>query len=362
MQSISHGSVGRAVADVQAKLEALGYSCAGDETAVFGAATEAAVRGFQRSRGLTADGVVGADSWGALVAASHRLGDRLLYLRHPMLHGDDVRELQRRLSQLGFPAGREDGVLGVATADGIREFQLNRGLPVDGIAGAATIDDLRRLWRQHQSEPAAAVREREALRGSPGRPSIAGARVLVDAGHGPDDPGITGVDGRHEHEVAWAIASRLAGRLAARGARIYLARGPRTTPSDSDRARLANAERVEAILSVHANSARSTEARGAAAYYFGHESFVSEAGRLLAELAVDQVCARVGTPNCRTHASTTTLLRESLAPAVIVEPGFLTHPDEGRRLLDAGYQSSVADALTDALVTFLTGPTVMEAA
>ncbi|MTV25280.1 N-acetylmuramoyl-L-alanine amidase [Nitriliruptoraceae bacterium ZYF776] len=354
MEPIRSGAVGPEVEDVQRRLTALGLPCRGDDEGVFGEPTRVAVRAFQQRRGLPADGVVGTDTWRSLVAASYRLGDRMLYATRPMLHGDDVRELQRRLNQLGFDAGYDDGLFGPQTFDAVRDFQLNVGLEVDGIAGPSTFHLLQRFHRRHQEALAYAVREREELR-RPARLSIAGARVMVDAAHAPGDPGLTGPDGTPEHEVTWAIASLLQGRLAALGAHVVLGRGPANAPTPSDRAQLANHEDVEAIVSIHCNGVDSTEARGAAAYYFGTDGFVSERGRLLAQLAVDSVCAAVDTPNCRTHPSTSALLRESRAPAIVVEPGFLTHPDEGRALTDPAYQRAVAAALEDAVLTFLVG-------
>jgi N-acetylmuramoyl-L-alanine amidase len=136
---------------------------------------------------------------------------------------------------------------------------------------------------------------------------------------------------------------------------VILGRGPTTSPTPSERAALANREDVEAILSIHGNGLSSTSARGAAAYYFGTDGYVSERGRRLAQLSVDAVCSAVDTPNCRTHPSTSALLRESRAPAAIVEPGFLTHPEEGLALADPAYQRRIAHALADAMVAFLLG-------
>ena len=78
--------------------------------------TQAAVCAFQQARGLTSTGVCDDLTWTALVEASWRLGDRHLYLRAPHLRGDDVAELQHRLGQFGFDAGRVDGIFGVETA------------------------------------------------------------------------------------------------------------------------------------------------------------------------------------------------------------------------------------------------------
>lgn len=354
MELIRRGSVGPEVEDVQRRLTALGWSVVPDDLGEFGPGTDQSVRAFQQTRGLPADGLVGPDTWSALVGASYRLGDRMLYVRRPLLAGDDVRDLQRRLNRLGFDAGYDDGLYGVQTFDAVRDFQLNAGLDVDGIAGPSTVDALVRLHRQHQEAPAFAVREREQLR-RPHRTTLAGARILIDPAHSPDDPGISGPDAIAEHVVTWQIAQALEGRLAAMGAHAVLARGPATSPTPSQRAAMANAEDVEAIVSIHANGLDSPEARGAAAYYFGNEASVSERGRLLAQLCVDAVVAATGTPNCRTHRASSAILRESRAPAVVVEPGFLTHPQEGRSLTEPATQRAIASALATAVQTFLSG-------
>lgn len=353
--TIEPGSTGAAVRDVQNRLTEIGLSCADDAPGVYGPATEAAVRTFQQQRGLTADGLVGAETWRSLVEAGRSLGDRRLYLTEPMLRGDDVRDLQRRLNRLGFNAGLVDGVFGEDAAGAVREFQLNAGLRVDGIVGGAVVSALQSLHRQHQSSGASTVREKEALRHAPRRPSLAGARLMIDPGHGPDDPGAVGPGGRPEHEVCWELASRLEGRLLARGVSVVVSRGPGTTPSPSQRARLANAESVDVVLSIHLNSLGSSRACGAAAYYFGEGEFASVSGRRLADRCVDEVVAATGTPHCRAHPSAVTLLRETRAPTVIVEPGFITHPDEGRLLEQPEHQERIVDALTSALTAHLTG-------
>lgn len=353
MEPIELGRVGPEVEDVQRRLGDLGLPCS-DDPGVFDTATDACVRAFQQRRGLTADGIVGGDTWRSLVAASYRLGDRMLYVTRPLLHGDDVRDLQRRLNQLGFDAGYDDGLYGQQTFDAVREFQLNTGTNVDGIAGPTTVDLIVRLHRQHQQAPAYAVRERDALRRPP-RLSIAGARVMIDPARCLADPGRMAPDGTPEHEIAWRIAAVVEGQLAALGAHVILSRGPQTSPTPSERASHANAEDVEMILSIQANGHRSKLAKGACAFYFGTETYVSDRGRNLAERAVDSVCEATGTPHCRAHPATNAILLESRAPAVVVEPGFLTHPDEGLALTDPTYQRTIATALVDALVGFLIG-------
>jgi N-acetylmuramoyl-L-alanine amidase len=353
MELIRRGSVGRAVEDVQSRLAHLGQGAV-DEVGRFGPPTEAAVRAFQQERGLPADGIVGPDTWRALVGASFRLGDRVLYITRPLLFGDDVQDLQRRLNRLGFDAGYDDGLFGRQTFDAVREFQLNVGLPIDGIVGSLTVDILKQVHREHQETLAFSARERHQMRTVP-RVSMTGLPVMVDPGHGPDDPGATAPNGVPEHVVTWQIASLLQGRLAALGARVVLSRGPSTTPSDAERAELANAEGVEALVSIHVNALAGSEARGAAAYYYGSAVSTSERGRLLAQLFVNHLTRGLGTPDCRTHPSTSSILSASRAVAVKVEPGFLTHADEGIALTQTAHQRVIADALVIGLSEFLLG-------
>lgn len=353
MALIRLGSIGPEVEDIQRRLADLGF-VDGCDLGVFDAVTLAAVRAFQQHRGLPADGIVGPDTWGALVGASYRLGDRLLYERRPTLRGDDVRDLQRRISRLGFDAGYDDGIYGAQTAEAVRDFQLNAGLVVDGMAGPATTHALCRLARQHQQDPAYVVRERQQLRHRL-RSSLAGARILLDPARGEADPGPTAPDGTPEHHITWAIAALTEGRLAALGANVVLSRGPWTTPTPSQRAAHANAEDVEVIISVRCNHHPTSAAQGIAGYHFGTERYVSERGRRLAELAVDRLVTVTGSPHCRIHPSTVALLRESRAPAVIIEVGFLSHPAEGTALTDRDHQRVIAEGLVDALTEALVG-------
>ena len=147
MDPIKKNDSGAAVEDVQHRLVKAGYLAAVQVTGTFGAETENAVLSLCRDCGIEPRAEVDNAVWTKLVDASFELGDRNLFLRVPFFHGADVRTLQEALSALGFSCGIADGIFGVHTEDALRRFQLNMGLPTDGIAGAFTFRAL--LHLQH---------------------------------------------------------------------------------------------------------------------------------------------------------------------------------------------------------------------
>lgn len=158
-------------------------------------ATQATVEAFQRSRGLEITGVVDDLTWARLLEAGWRLGDRLLYLVKPYLRGDDVAELQVRLSQLGFDPGRVDGVFGPLLDRALSDFQRNCGLETNGTLTQRTLNELRRFSPNSARTLVSDARD-EAGFDPPGRGPLVVwgdspltplvARELVDSDYDPD--------------------------------------------------------------------------------------------------------------------------------------------------------------------------------
>ncbi|HEX2025075.1 MAG TPA: N-acetylmuramoyl-L-alanine amidase [Actinomycetota bacterium] len=359
MEPIRPAQRGDRVRDVQRRLLALGFHIEGRELegGAFGESTEAAVRTFQQERGLLVDGLVGADTWHELVEAGYSLGDRVLYLRHPSVRGDDVRAVQRRLNLLGFDPGREDGIFGDQTGRAVRDFQRNVGLRPDGIVGPSTTDALDRLLAAPVSGfGRAGVREGEGMRA--GGTLLEGRVIALDPGHGPDDPGATGPTGLREADVAYGLALDLARELGERGCRTVVLREQDEDPEASIRAARANDAEADALVSIHLNSHEDPAAEGSAAYYFGRLGFSSLTGHALAELIQEEVSSATGLRDGRTHPKAFAILRETRMPAVQVEPCFITNPKEEQLLSEERFVREVARALAVALERFFAGRAV----
>ena len=336
---IRAGDRSHQVADVQARLRSLGYEI-DDDSGVFGGSTLRAVRAFQQSRGILSDGLVGPGTWSELVEASWHLGDRVLYIRHPLMRGDDVGFLQGRLNALGFDAGREDGIFGPDTANAVRAFQREYGVDEDGIFGPNSLAALVGL-RIDRPETAAGLREELRIAQHAGLHS---AVIMIDPGHGGDDPGHLGPNGIAEVDVCWDIANRLARRLSALGAHVRLSRTEAEGPDDTTRARRANQLDADLFLSIHLNAHVEGTADGSSTYYFR----TSRAGERLAEL-VQQQFVDLGLGDCRTHPRSYAVLRETRMPAVLMEPSFITNADAEKRLGQVEFRAGLADAVAMAL-------------
>jgi N-acetylmuramoyl-L-alanine amidase len=315
------GARGEEVRDLQRRLAGVDLESPPHPAGDYDEATVAAVGRFQQSRGLEVDGVCGRETWSALVEAGYRLGDRLLYLRTPMLRGDDVAELQRRLGALGFDAGWLDGIFGPDTERAVEDFQRNSALTVDGVAGRDTLAALQRL-RAPGDDTASVmgVREREALRGAPRH--LAGRRIVVGQGGGLD-----------------ALVSGLGRHLRDRGAAVAVL----DHPDPSVQALEANRFGAEVYLAVDLSPDASCRAA-----YFAVPGFESAGGRRLAELIASALPPVLGVAEASCQGMRLPILRETRMPAVACRLG--------PSATIVGASTAVAGALVDCLQQWCRSP------
>jgi len=349
------GDAGPAVAQVRANLAVLGLLPASSDpleessSAVFDEATDRAVREFQQQRGITVDGIIGPQTYHALDEARWRLGDRILsYVPAHLQAGDDVATLQQRLLDMGFDCGRVDGLFGVETEQALREFQRNVGIRPDGTCGPATFKALNQLVRTVVGGRPHAMRESEAINRS--GPTLFGKLIIVDPGHGGNDPGVAG-HGLHEASLVYDLAARVEGRLAATGSTAFLTRGPDGHLDEVRRAEFANAAGADLVISLHMDTHPSTEAAGCATYFYGNDRIGhrSAVGERFAELVQREVCSRTDLLDCRTHPKTWDLLRRTRMPAVRIELGYLSSPGDAAKVADPTFRDVVAEAIVAAV-------------
>ena len=283
---------GEAVRDIQQRLVRLDYNL--EVTGVFDDATTEAVRAFQERRGVPVDGIVGPDTWRELVEADRKIGDRVLYYRRPLMRGDDVAHLQRKLNLLGFDSGKEDGMFGPDTQRGLIEFQESRRLAEDGIAGPVVLVELDRVGRAIGEAGRHDVAERQWLRDRPR--SIAGLRVAIDPA----------CRGKHEAEEAWRAAIGAVSTLTDFAAVPFITRSEDVWADESLRARHANDNGADFVISF-----TSPDPGEPGVFHFATATSHSEVGVRLGQ----HLGRALGLPS---HGRSADILRETRSPAVIV--------------------------------------------
>jgi N-acetylmuramoyl-L-alanine amidase len=218
--------------------------------------------------------------------------------------------------------------------------------------------------------------------------------VVVDAGHGGEDPGASGRGGAREKDVVLAIAKKLAAEIDAQaGMRAVLVRNGDYFVSHRKRMEIAHEARADFFISIHADSYRDPAAKGATVYMLSEKGASDEAALLLAQrenasdfiggvsLAdKDQMLARVlldlsqsaalnasmaaGQRLIRRMSAVTAMRRRDVQqapflvlkspdiPSVLVETAYISNPREEASLRSAKYQSALAAALRQGIVDY----------
>ncbi len=139
---LTNGDQGDTVIRLQQRLAELGFF-SGEATGFYGPLTEEAVIRYQETQGLLADGVAGPETLGTLLpspAAPQRTS--------LALDNSQLRDLQGKLSRLGFYLGEVDGIYGPQTEAAINSFQSIYALPVTGVTDRRTLATLDRIHSQ----------------------------------------------------------------------------------------------------------------------------------------------------------------------------------------------------------------------
>ena len=239
---------------------------------------------------------------------------------------------------MGFDCGRVDGIYGERTESAVKEFQKSVGAKVDGRCGPETIIGLIRLTKIVSGGAPSQLRESAATRTR--GPALANKVIVLDPGNNGD-----------ESEIVYDIAVRIEGRLLALGASVFLTRGAKNAPSESERIAFTNSNATDLFISLHADSHTNPSAQGVATYFYGSDAHGvhSVVGERFASLVQREICARTNLLNCRTHAKTWDLLRLTKAPSVRVDCGYLSNPQDAKSLATPEFRDALAESFIIAI-------------
>jgi N-acetylmuramoyl-L-alanine amidase len=216
--------------------------------------------------------------------------------------------------------------------------------------------------------------------------------IVIDAGHGGDEHGARGPQGTMEKDVTLGVARRLKGAIEARlGARVILTRDGDHTVGLDERAAVANNNKADLFISLHANASVRASASGAEVFYLSLSDYGDQAQRVaqgeseavpvygggvrdievilwemaqarhieesasLAQLVESALRERVPmSPRAIQQAPFRVLVGANM-PAVLVEMGFISNPDQEKQLALEAFQTSIVQAIVESIVRFRDG-------
>lgn len=192
-----------------------------------------------------------------------------------------------------------------------------------------------------------------------------GITIVIDAGHGGEDGGCEG-NGLVEKNLNLDISLQLAELLRKAGVNVVLTRdtdillydmnsdykGQKKAQDVRKRLEIASSQENPVLVSIHMNYFAQTKYSGLQVWYSQNDA----RSRALASLVQSGMKSALQPSNKRTIKEATSsifLLHNATFPAVLIECGFLSNPDEARALSDADYRHEIAKVIFDAIMQYI---------
>ena len=186
--------------------------------------------------------------------------------------------------------------------------------------------------------------------------------VVLDAGHGGDDPGKIGINKVLEKDNNLSVTLKTKALLEAEGVEVVLTRkdenglykstdGNKKRADLNRRCNLIEESGADFVVSIHQNSYRDGGVRGAQVFYYKD----SEEGKKLAEAIQNVFNETISSEKKRATKANGEyyMLLHVSCPIVIAECGFLSNWEEAERLKNDAYQDQVAEALAKGILSYL---------
>ncbi|EAF5657114.1 SH3 domain-containing protein [Listeria innocua] len=174
------------------------------------------------------------------------------------------------------------------------------------------------------------------------------ATIVIDPGHGGNDPGAKGANGTIEKEMTLKTAKKLKQKLESRGAKVILTRNSDKYVSLKSRTNVAAENKADVFISIHFDSLEDSSkgVSGQTTYYYDNSD------KSLAESINTTLGNDLPTTNRGARVGDYYVVRENSQPAVLLELGYLSSAKDERNINSASYRSQIADSVTDGLSNY----------
>ncbi|MCM3711733.1 N-acetylmuramoyl-L-alanine amidase [Sporosarcina luteola] len=179
--------------------------------------------------------------------------------------------------------------------------------------------------------------------------------IVIDAGHGGKDPGATS-NKLSEKTVVLKVAKLVEAKLKNAGAKVLLTRSDDTFLSLEQRTAYAKKHYAETFVSIHVNAAGSSAAKGAEVFYDSSTNPNAKESKLLASKIQSNLVKNANMSDRGVKDQRFYVIRNNNVAAVLVELGFITNPDDFKKLSSEQYMELYAEAIYQGLVQYYAAP------
>ncbi len=212
--------------------------------------------------------------------------------------------------------------------------------------------------------------------------------IVIDPGHGGDEEGAVGPSGLKEKNIVFSVSKKLKNIIEQRaGLKVFLTREGDENKSLDERVSIANNLKADLFISIHANASVRKNAKGAETYFLSLNATDEDSRRvsqienlgedldensdlklilwdmaqsaflkqssLLAESIQSELNSLLGTKDRGVKQAPFKVLMGVTSPAVLVEIGFITNPEEERNLKSSWFQDNIAEAIYRGILRFI---------
>ncbi len=218
-------------------------------------------------------------------------------------------------------------------------------------------------------------------------PALGIRTIAIDPGHGGEDEGARGINGAREKDLALSVARRVKGTIEARlGIRVILTRDEDRNVAIDERTAIANNNKADLLISLHANGSLRPSTSGATIFRASFDGAAQSAGGAgggdrvptfggglrdielvpwdlaqtrhldqsiaFAGLLEQQLRGRIPLANRPAGIGPLRVLESANMPAVLLEMGYLTNADQEKQLVSDAFQTAVVQSIYDAVIRF----------
>ncbi len=182
----------------------------------------------------------------------------------------------------------------------------------------------------------------------PSNHTLSGKVIVIDAGHGGRDPGAPAGGDYFEKDFTLEIAQKLQQLLASKGAFVIMTRTNDTYRSLNSRVLLSNKNNADIFVSIHFNSYPRESMNGVETYYYKFKD------KQLAKIMQTELVETLNSNNLGTKRARLFVIRNTIAPAILVEAAFLTNPDDRKKVFNPEYREKLSMALYKGILNYFT--------